>query len=153
MPRPGIEPGTSRSSVWRSPNWAIAAYDVSILYRMVCACHNRVSIPRPPDKPWDVGFSIRNIKKLHFLFFLLLLFFLFRLLHNRKKKIRSNFRSSRAVPNRWCYTRPRRPRRWRRRIILTVTTTDAQWARKVVIFWRINDNNNNNNKSDDANDG
>ena len=25
MPRPGIEPGTFRSSVWRSPNWAIAA--------------------------------------------------------------------------------------------------------------------------------
>ena len=25
MPRPGIEPGTFRSSVWRSPNWAISA--------------------------------------------------------------------------------------------------------------------------------
>ena len=25
MPRPGIEPRTFRSSVWRSPNWAIAA--------------------------------------------------------------------------------------------------------------------------------
>ena len=25
MPRPGIGPGTFRSSVWRSPNWAIAA--------------------------------------------------------------------------------------------------------------------------------
>ena len=25
MPPPGIEPGTFRSSVWRSPNWAIAA--------------------------------------------------------------------------------------------------------------------------------
>ena len=25
MPRPGIEPGTFRSSVWHSPNWAIAA--------------------------------------------------------------------------------------------------------------------------------
>ena len=25
MPRPGIEPGTFRSSVWRSPNWAIGA--------------------------------------------------------------------------------------------------------------------------------
>ena len=25
LPRPGIEPGTFRSSVWRSPNWAIAA--------------------------------------------------------------------------------------------------------------------------------
>ena len=36
---------------------------------MVCACHNRVSIPRPPDKPWDVGFSIRNMKKLTFMYF------------------------------------------------------------------------------------
>ena len=27
MPRPGIEPGTFRSSVWRSPNWAIAAVE------------------------------------------------------------------------------------------------------------------------------
>ena len=25
LPRPGIEPGTFRSSVWRSPNWAISA--------------------------------------------------------------------------------------------------------------------------------
>ena len=36
---------------------------------MVCACHNRVSIPRPPDKPWVVGFSIRNMKKLPFMYF------------------------------------------------------------------------------------
>ena len=28
MPRPGIEPGTFRSSVWRSPNWAIAALQI-----------------------------------------------------------------------------------------------------------------------------
>ena len=41
---------------------------------MVCACHNRVSIPRPPDKPWVVGFSIRNMKKLHFCIFSSLLF-------------------------------------------------------------------------------
>ena len=26
VPRPGIDPGTFRSSVWRSPNWAIAAW-------------------------------------------------------------------------------------------------------------------------------
>lgn len=39
---------------------------------MVCACHNRVSIPRPPDKPWVVGFSIRNINI--FVFFLLCCF-------------------------------------------------------------------------------
>ncbi len=26
LPPPGIEPGTFRSSVWRSPSWAIAAY-------------------------------------------------------------------------------------------------------------------------------
>ena len=32
MPRPGIEPGTFRSSVWRSPNWAIAAWNVSFHY-------------------------------------------------------------------------------------------------------------------------
>ena len=24
--KPGIEPGTFRSSVWRSPNWAFSAY-------------------------------------------------------------------------------------------------------------------------------
>ncbi len=36
---------------------------------MVCACHNRVSIPRPPDKPWVVGFSVRNIKTLTFMYF------------------------------------------------------------------------------------
>ena len=41
---------------------------------MVCACHNRVSIPRPPDKPWVVGFSIRNIKNYIFVFFLLCCF-------------------------------------------------------------------------------
>ena len=28
LPPPGIEPGTFRSSVWRSPNWAIAALDM-----------------------------------------------------------------------------------------------------------------------------
>ena len=39
---------------------------------MVCACHNRVSIPRPPDKPWVVGFSIRSINI--FVFFLLCCF-------------------------------------------------------------------------------
>ena len=44
---------------------------------MVCACHNWVSIPRPPDKPWDVGFSIRNMKKLHLCIFSSLLFFSF----------------------------------------------------------------------------
>ena len=32
VPTPGIEPGTFRSSVWRSPNWAIAADNG--------ACHN-----------------------------------------------------------------------------------------------------------------
>ena len=26
LPKPGIEPRTFRSSVWRSPNWAISAY-------------------------------------------------------------------------------------------------------------------------------
>ena len=31
MPWPGIEPGTFRSSVWRSPNWAIAAVAHSAL--------------------------------------------------------------------------------------------------------------------------
>ena len=31
LPRPGIEPGTFRSSVWRSPNWAIAALQVCYL--------------------------------------------------------------------------------------------------------------------------
>ena len=28
MPSPGIEPGTFRSSVWRSPNWAIEAINM-----------------------------------------------------------------------------------------------------------------------------
>ena len=32
-------------------------------------CHKRVSIPRPPDKPWVVGFSIKNIKINIYLFF------------------------------------------------------------------------------------
>ena len=31
MPRPGIEPGTLRTSVSRSPNWAIAAYKILLL--------------------------------------------------------------------------------------------------------------------------
>ena len=31
LPRPGIEPGTFKSSVWRSPNWAIAALQVCYL--------------------------------------------------------------------------------------------------------------------------
>ena len=44
---------------------------------MVCACHNRVSIPRPPDKPWVVGFSIRNIKKLTIIYFFFFCYFSF----------------------------------------------------------------------------
>ena len=31
LPRPGIEPGTFRSSVWRSPNWAISAVQFELL--------------------------------------------------------------------------------------------------------------------------
>ena len=36
MPPPGIEPGTFRSSVWRSPNWAIAAIHVRCV--VIAAC-------------------------------------------------------------------------------------------------------------------
>ena len=35
MPRPGIEPGTFRSSVWRSPSWAIAAV---VFFHIVSFC-------------------------------------------------------------------------------------------------------------------
>ena len=31
VPKPGIEPGTFRSSVWRSPNWAISAAEITWL--------------------------------------------------------------------------------------------------------------------------
>lgn len=50
MPRPGIEPGTFRSSVWRSPNWAKSAsvaYDSKIINHITiwlmtatCSCVN-----------------------------------------------------------------------------------------------------------------
>ena len=32
MPKPGFEPGTFRSSVWRSPNWAIWALHYSMFH-------------------------------------------------------------------------------------------------------------------------
>ena len=30
----GFEPGTFRSSVWRSPNWAISACDKKLLFKI-----------------------------------------------------------------------------------------------------------------------
>ena len=46
LPRPGIEQGTFRSSVWRSPNWAIAAWNQWFpkLYRTFVCGHLELGV-------------------------------------------------------------------------------------------------------------
>jgi len=56
--------------------------------QIVCINFGGVSyIPRPPDKPWVVGFSIRNIKNHIYVFvFLFLLFRLFSTASQQQKE-------------------------------------------------------------------